>query len=97
MAKITMKGSKLTVDGVEFDLSKYSGKKVTVFKDPDDSLTIESKPIHQTAICELEVPEPVVNAEETGELDAMDMPVTREVITPIDLSKVEVHTFEGGE
>lgn len=93
MFEVMMKDSKLVVDGVEFDLSDHRGKKVTVFKDSDGSITIESKPVHQTAICELEVPEPVVNAEETGELDDMDTPVTREVITPLDLSKTPIKVF----
>ena len=94
MADITMKGSKLVVEGVEFDLSEHSGKKVTVFKDPDGSLTIESKPVHQTTICELEVPLPIVNSEETGEIDDLGAVITKEVVEPLDLRKIAIKTFK---
>ena len=90
----TIKGSILVVEGVEFDLSKHTGKKVTVFKDPDGSITIESKPVHQTTICELEVPKAVINSEETGEIDGTGMAITREVIAPLDLSKTAIKVFK---
>ncbi len=93
-APIQKRGTKLVVEKTEFDLSGYQGKKVTVFKDPDGSLTIESKPIHQTTICELEVPAAVITAEDTGQIDDMGTPVTREVIAPLDLSKTVIREFK---
>jgi hypothetical protein len=88
-----IKGSKLVVEDVEFDLSKHTGKKVTVFKDPDGSITIESKPTHWLTICELEVPKAVINSEETGETDATGIRMTREVVAPLDLSKTAIKVF----
>ena len=91
---IKVSGSNLIVEGVGFDLSRYRGKKVTVFKDPDGSFTIESKPVHQTTICELTVPQAVITAEETGKVDDMGTPVTKEVIAPLDLGKIAIKRFE---
>ena len=91
---VGVSGSKLVVEGVGFDLSRYRGKKVTVFKDPDGLLTIKSKPVHQTTICELTVPQAVITAGETGEVDDMGTPVTKEVIAPLDLGKTVIKKFE---
>ena len=92
---IQKRGAILVVEETEFDLSVCQGKKVTVFKEQDSSLTIESKPVHQTTICELVVPAAVITAEETGEIDDMGTPVTREVIAPLDLSKTVIREFKG--
>ena len=95
--RVLIDGPELVVEGVTFDLLNHLEKKVTVFKVPDGSITIEPKPFHQSTICELEVPPAVVTAEDTDEVDDMGMPMIREVIAPIDLSKVKIHIFEGGE
>ncbi|TRZ50372.1 MAG: hypothetical protein D4S01_06805 [Dehalococcoidia bacterium] len=93
MFEIMIKDSKLVVDGVELDLSDHRGKKVTAFQDSDGSITIESKPVHQTTICELEVPKAVINAEDTGKMDAEGLPITKEVVTPLALSKTPIKVF----
>jgi len=91
---ITKKGAKLVVDGVEFDLSEYGGKKVTIFRDADGSLTMESKPVHQVTICELVVPKAVIISKETGETDKEELPVMEDVIMPMNLGKTIIKKFE---
>lgn len=94
MAKITANGSNLVVDGTEIDLSEHTGKKVTVFKDDDDSVTIESQPVHHVTICEFKVPKAVINSEKTGALDESGTPEIREVVTPLDISKTVITVFK---
>lgn len=92
--EVGLKGKNLIVEGVTFDLSGYQGKKVTVFEGMDGVPTIEDKPTHQTTICELTVPQAVITAEETGKVDDMGTPVTKEVIAPLDLGKIAIKRFE---
>jgi hypothetical protein len=91
---IKVKGTKLIVDTTEFDLAPFQGKKVTVFKEYDGSYTIESKPEHYLSVCELEVPLPIVNSEETGEIDDLGAVITKEVVEPLVLSKTAIKTFK---
>ena len=93
---IKVDGAKLVIDNTEIELSEYSGQKVTVFQEDDGSLTVESKPTHQLAICELQVPAPVIASEDTGETDSEGMAVMREMVQPLDLSGVEIHEFALG-
>jgi hypothetical protein len=93
-----LKDSKLIVGKVEFDLTEYQGKKVTVFQEDDGSYTIESKPTHYLTICELEIPIADVRAdpdanpvvEKPGEAKTEAKPL----IKPLDLKLAKLTTFK---
>lgn len=89
-------GSKLIVNGTAIDLTPYQGQKVTVFLEDDGTITLESSPTHQLAICELQVPEKVIISEDTGEVDSEGMPVMQDVVQSLNLTGVQIHVFAGG-
>jgi len=91
---IKISKAKLIVDTTEFDLISHQGKKVTVFQEYDGSYTIESKPFHYLAVCELEVPRASISAQETGQLDDTGTPITKEVVASFRLSKVAIREFK---
>ena len=92
---VTIKGSKIYVDGTAIDLTAYQGQRVTVFSEDTGEITIESKQTHKIAICELDVPVQTVDSVETGEKDG-DMPVMETQTQPLSLKGVEIRMIKGG-
>jgi len=93
---ISIDGMNLVIDDTVIDLTPYAGQKVTVFQEDDGSLTVESRPTHHLAICELEVPEIQSVLEDTGKTDTEGKPIMKETKLPLDLSKATIKELDLG-
>ncbi len=94
--EISKEGATLTVEGTTFDLSDKRGQKISVYREKDGSITIQSKSIHESGyqLAELEVPPRVIEMVDAGEVDGFGMPILEPEEQLLKLEEVEVKMWE---